>query len=354
MSKWRGWLLEARTPFVALATAILVLNLLSWGFGQAPLAILGKAIAGSWGTAYGIGQVLFKATPLLMAGLAVSVGLKAGLFNIGVEGQIMMGSLGGTVVAISLPQGLPSIVALPLALLAAAVAGGLWAAMAGWMRVRFGAHEVITTIMLNRIADGLVAYVVTTWLSLPATVRTKDIALGTRIPPLEGVFSGFAGSAVSWAIVGAVVVLIGVQVWLVRSRLGRELVWVGHNETACLAQGIPANRRKIMAMALSGAIAGLTVGGTVLGYKGYYELGLGAGAGFGGIAVAFLGGGKPLGLLLAALVFGTLAQAGLVINAQVPKDAMGILEAVVIVAIALGSSAAARDMANRPRLEEGT
>ncbi len=347
MTRLRASLLELRTPLAAIATAVLVLNLLSWGFGQAPWTTLLTAIAGSWGTTYGIGQVLFKATPLLLAGIAVSLALRAGLFNIGVEGQIAIGSLAGTMVAIALPAGLPAAVALPVTLIAAAAAGGLWAGVAGWMRARFGAHEVITTIMLNRIADGLVAMVMTTWLALPGTVRTKDIAPGAGVPRLEEILAAFHGSAVSWAFVGSLIVLLGTALWLRRSRLGREVVWVGHNEQACAAEGIPVARRKILAMSLSGAIAALAMAGTVLGYKGYYEIGLGAGVGFGGIAVAFLGRGKPLGLVLAALVFGTLAQAGLVINAQVPKEAMGILEAVVIIAIALASRAAVKDMARR-------
>ena len=122
---------------------------------------------------------------------------------------------------------------------------------------------------------------------------------------------------------------------------------MGHNERACEAEGIAVSRRKILAMGLSGAIASLAMAGTVLGYKGYYEIGLGAGVGFGGIAVAFLGRGHPVGLLLAALLFGTLAQAGLVINAQVPKEATGILEAVVIIAVALASRAGRLDASAR-------
>ncbi len=345
--KLQAWLLELRTPLAAVATAVLVLNLLSWGFGEAPWATLLTAAAGSWGTVYGIGQVLFKATPLLLAGIAVDLALRAGLFNIGVEGQIAIGSLAGTLVAIVLPPGLPTIVAVPITLVAAAASGALWAGVAGWMRARFGAHEVITTIMLNRIADALVAMIMTSWLALPGTVRTPDIAPSTSLPRLEALFDALSGSAVSWAFPASLLVLVGVYGWLRHSRLGRELVWVGHNEKACAAEGIPVGRRKILAMALSGAIAALAMAGMVLGYKGYYEIGLGAGVGFGGIAVAFLGRGRPLGLLLAALVFGTLAQAGLVINAKVPKEATGILEAVVIITIALSSRAAAKDAQRR-------
>jgi len=340
-----------RVPFVAIAAAVLVLNIVSWGFGEAPFSTLATAFVGSWGTSYGLGQVLFKTVPLLLAGIAVDVGLRAGLFNIGAEGQIAVGSLAGTVVAIALPESLPWLVALPVTLIVAAAAGAGWAALAGWMRTRFGAHEVITTIMLNRIADAMVALLMTTWLTLPATVRTKDIVPGAVIPRLDRVWDGFAGSAVSWAFPMSLLVLVGVYAWLRRSRVGREIVWVGQNERACQAEGIPVARRKILAMALSGGIAALAMAGTVLGYKGYFEIGLGAGVGFGGIAVAFLGGGRPLGLLLAALLFGTLAQAGLAINAHVPKEATGVLEAVVIISVALASRAAAKDASRRAAKE---
>ena len=335
------------TPLTAVAAAILVFNLLAWGFGESPVATLATAFAGSWGTAYGIGQVLFKATPLLLAGIAVDLALRAGLFNIGVEGQMTIGALVATVIAIVMPAWLPAPIAVPLVLIVAATTGGVWAGLAGWMRARLGAHEVITTIMLNRIADALVAMVMTSWLALPGTVRTPDIAGVARVPRLDGMFSPFAGSAASWAFPAAVLVLIATHLWLRKTRVGREVAWVGRNEAACEAEGIPVVSRKVLAMSLSGAIAALAMAGTVLGYKGYYEIGLGAGAGFGGIAVAFLGRGNPVGLLLAALLFGTLAQAGLAINATVPREATGILEAVVIIAIALAARAAQKEARDR-------
>ncbi|PIE06210.1 MAG: ABC transporter permease [Sorangium cellulosum] len=351
----RGWILELRTPLTAVATAIVVLNLLSWGFGEAPLSTLLAAAAGSWGTVYGIGQVLFKATPLLLAGVAVDLALRAGLFNIGVEGQIAIASLAGTMVAVALPEWLPSVAAVPITLVAAASTGALWAGISGWMKARFNAHEVITTIMLNRIAGALVAMAMTTWLALPGTVRTADVVQGAKLPQLDHLLSALSGSAVSWAFPASVVVLFATYLWLRHAPVGRELVWVGSNEKACAAEGIPVARRKVLAMGLSGAIGSLAMASTVLGYKGYYEIGLGAGVGFGGIAVAFLGRGRPIGLLLAALVFGTLAQAGLVINAQVPKEATGILEAVVIIAIALASRAATKDEVQRAAAKsEGT
>jgi simple sugar transport system permease protein len=339
LSSARGLLV----PLAAVTSAIVALNLLSFAFGGAPLSTLLTAIGGSWGTAYGIGQVLYKATPLLLAGVAVDLALRAGMFNIGVEGQLAVGSLFGTLVAINMPVWMPSIAAVILVLLAAAVAGAGWAAVPAVMRAKLGVHEVITTIMLNRIADSLIALIMTSILILPGTTRTRDIASCTRLPRLDAALHALSGSALSVALVLAIITLIATFFWLKRSRVGREVVWVGLNDRACAAEGIPVARRRILALMLSGAIAAMVISATVLGYKGYYEIGLGAGAGFGGIAVAFLGRGHPVGLLLAALLFGTLEQAGLAINAQVPREAMGILEAVVIVAVALADRAWRKD-----------
>jgi simple sugar transport system permease protein len=343
MSAWPDRARALRTPFAAVAAAVLVLDLLAWAFGHDPAGTLAVAIAGSWGTAYGVGQVLFKATPLLFAGTAVDLALRAGLFNIGVDGQIAMASLVATVVAIHVPAGLPAPLAVALVLVVAMAAGGGWAAVAGGMRTRFGAHEVITTIMLNRVADAVVALAMGSWLALAGTTRTADIAACARIPRLEVLSRSLGGSAASFALLGAVASVVVVWLALRRTRVGRETVWVGLNDRACEAEGVPVRGRRLLAMAASGAIAGLAVSGTVLGYKGYFEIGLGAGAGFGGIAVAFLGRGHPVGLVLAALLFGTLEQAGLAINARVPKDAMGMLEAVVIVVVALADRAARRE-----------
>jgi simple sugar transport system permease protein len=291
--------------------------------------------------------VLYKATPLLLAGIAVDLALRAGMFNIGVEGQIAVGSLLAAVVAIHMPGWMPPAAAVAVVLTSAAAGGAGWALVPALMRARLGVHEVITTIMLNRIADALVALLMTSLLILPGTTRTADIAACARLPRLDSMIHSLSGSAVSLALPFSLVLLAACFLWLRKSKAGRELAWVGLSERACAAQGIPVAARRVLALVLSGAIAALAVSATVLGYKGYYEIGLGAGAGFGGIAVAFLGRGNPVGLVLAALLFGTLDQAGLAINAQVPREAMGMLEAVVIVAVALSDRALRNEAALR-------
>ena len=321
-----------------LAAAWIAFSLLVWAYGESPREIAGQLFEGTWGTAYGAGQVLFKATPLLFTGIAVDVALRAGLFNIGAEGQLTMASLAAATIGARLAPSAPAWVALPLVMVVAIEAGALWAMVPAILRARFGAHEVISTIMMNRIADACVGLAFGYGLAQAGTVRTADIVPGARLPRLDAFFPALHGSAVSLALLIAIATAFATHVWLSRTRVGREIVLVGQNPIACAAERIPVRRRLAQAMIVSGAIAGLAAFATVLGYKGYFESGLGAGAGFGGLAVALLGRGHPVGLTLAAILFGTLQQGGLAINGRVPMEVMDVLQGVVIAAVALADT----------------
>jgi general nucleoside transport system permease protein len=334
LSSGRGWRADALAVASALAVAWIVFDLAVWGYGEAPALVARLLWQGTWGTAYGAGQVLFKATPLLLTGAAVEAGLRAGLFNIGAEGQLTVASLAVGVLGARL-VGVPSVVGVPIALAAAFAAGGAWAAIPAWLRARFGAHEVVSTIMMNRIADALVAWLLASGLALRGSLRTADVAPGAKLPRLDALVPAFRGSAVSFALLVALAGAAAAAWAGARTRVGREIALVGANARACEAERIPARRRLAQALVLSGALAGLASAGTVLGYKGYFEVGLGAGAGFGGLAVALLGRSRLVGLVLAALFFGTLQQGGLAINAHVPREVMDVLEGVVILAVAL-------------------
>lgn len=342
--------LESAVPILLpLAGAVLVLNVIVFVFGEAPATILARAVEGTWGTPYGVGQVLFKATPLILTGLSFEVALRAGLFNIGGEGQLALAGLVAGIVGASLPRALPGVVAFPIAIAAAVAAGALLALPPAVMRARLGVHEIISGIMLNRIVDAIVPWALAVAIGSTA-LRTGDVAPAAMLPRLDTLhvrvmgfsLSSLRGSAASLAFPLAVVLAFAVSAWLRRSRAGREIRWTGLGLAASRAEGVDVRRRMIQAMVLSGAFAGATAAATVLGYKGYFELGLGEGAGFSGIAVAMLGRGSALGIVLAALLFGTLAQAGLAINASVPKEAMSVLEAVVIVLAVVEHSASRR------------
>jgi ABC-type uncharacterized transport system permease subunit len=328
---------EAIAVTTALAVAWIAFAVLVWLYGESPLRMGQLLLEGTWGTAYGVGQVLFKATPLLCTGIAVDLGLRAGLFNIGGEGQLAVASMAVGLVGAHL-GGLPAGIALPLLLVVAMAAGGAWAYVPGLLRARFGAHEVISTIMMNRIADAVIGALFGAGFAVAGSVRTSDVAPSARVPRLDILLPALHGSAASFALALAVLLAFGVKWALRRTRIGREICLVGQNPLACAAVRIPVSRRLVTALVLSGACAGLASTGTVLGYKGYFEMGLGAGAGFGGLAVALLGRSSAIGLVLSALFFGTLQQGGLAINAHVPREVMDVLEGVVIVAVSLGDA----------------
>ncbi|WP_437275605.1 hypothetical protein WME90_30710 [Sorangium sp. So ce375] len=330
---------------LVLAGILLALNLISFGFGEAPASTLRRAFEGTWGTPYGVGQVLFKATPLLFTGLAFSIALRAGLFNIGAEGQVTMASLAGAVVAAELPPRTPWFVAVPASIACAVAAGAAVALVPALLRARLGAHEIISGIMMNRVADVLAPWLLASVLGR-AAMRTADAIPAATLPRLERIVPALHGSAASVAFPLAVALALAAHRALSRSRAGREMRFVGQGAEVARAEGIDVPRRRLVAMLASGAAAGAAMTATTLGYKGYYELGLGAGAGFSGIPVALLGRGTPLGLVLSAVLFGTLEQAGLAINARVPKEAMDVLEALAIVLVA--AAAGGGERAGRP------
>jgi simple sugar transport system permease protein len=342
----RRALLLGAAPFLAVALSLAVGAIFILAIGEDPLAIYALMLRESLGTGYGLGQTLFKATPLMFTGLAVALGFRAGLFNIGVEGQLYLGGLAAALAGTAL-AGFPAPILLPLALLAAAAAGLVWGAVPGVLKARFGAHEVINTIMLNFIAFALASFL-GRFVFEPASVRTASIGAGAVIPRLDVLLPALRGSPVNFSLVLALLAALATGVFLFGTRLGYELRAVGLNASAAEFGGIPIGRTQITAMALSGAIAGLGGVNFVLGYKHYFELGFSAGAGFLGIAVALLGRNHPAGIVVAALFFGALSYGGLVINQRVPKELVEVLQALVIL-LAISAQVLTERLARRMR-----
>ncbi|MDB4878918.1 MAG: ABC-type transporter, integral rane subunit [Gemmatimonadetes bacterium] len=320
-------------PLVALLLAAVVGDLLILAFGESPGAVFRLLLDGTWGNPYGFGQVLYKATTLVFTGLAVGLGLRAGLFNIGAESQLAAGGFAAALVGLLLPAGIPALLCLPIYLLAAAIGGGAVGAVPGVLKARFGAHEVIVTIMLNFIVLALLNYLVSARLAVPDTLHTPELQSGA-LPRFADVLPAFQGSAANVVIVLAIVTAVAFGWFLFRTRAGFELRAVGLQPQAAEAAGVNVASVTWRALAISGAIAGLGGLNYVLGYKHYYEEGFATGAGFLGIAVALVGRNHPVGIVLAALLFATLSQGGLAVNALVPKQMVDVLQAVVIIAVA--------------------
>ncbi len=322
----------------AIACVWLLFNTIVWFYGESPARATALLFQGTWGTAYGIGRIIAKATPLIFAGLAVFVALRAGLFNIGVEGQAAVSALAAAVVATHIPASVPGPIAIAFVIAVAIVTASLWAAIPAFLKAQWGAHEVVSTIMMNRLADIYVAWALSTQIALKGTVRTADVPKSTRLAMLDSLgLSVFHESGASVAFVVAVALCGVVAVLERRALFFLELRLLGQGRDACLAAKIPVQRREVEALVVSGALAGLVAIGTVFGYKGYFENGLGAGVGFSGIAVAILARRSAIGVIAAALLLATLEQGGLAINALVPMEVMDILRAALIIVVALAS-----------------
>ncbi|MDQ2665751.1 MAG: ABC transporter permease [Gemmatimonadota bacterium] len=320
-------------PIVALLLAAVVGDVLILTFGQSPGAVFRLLLEGTWGNAYGFGQVLYKATTLVFTGLAVGLGLRAGLFNIGAESQLAAGGFCAALAGLLLPAGLPALLCLPLYIFAAAMGGGVVGAIPGVLKARFGAHEVIVTIMLNFIVLALLNYLTSAKVHVPDTLHTPELKSGA-LPRLGDFMSSFHGSAANLTILLAVATAIGLGWYLFRTRQGFELRALGLQGRAAEYAGVNVGRVTWRALAISGAIAGIGGLNYVIGYKHYYEEGFATGAGFLGIAVALVGRNHPAGIVIAALLFATLSQGGLAVNALVPKQMVDVLQAVVILAVA--------------------
>ena len=320
-------------PLIAILIAAIVGDILILSFGQAPRDVFRLLVEGTWQNAYGMGQVLYKATTLTFTGLSVALGLRAGLFNIGAEGQLAAGGFAAAMAGLLLPAGTPALLAVPLCIVAAGVGGGVVGAVPGALKARFGASEVIVTIMLNFIVLAFLNWIVATKLHVGESLHTPAINAGT-LPRLADVAPAFHGSAANATILLAIATAAAVGWYLFRTRAGYDLRAVGLQPDAAEYGGVSVGRVHFRAMMLAGALAGIGGVNYVLGYKQYYEEGFAAGSGFLGIAVALVGRNHPLGVPLAALLFATISQGGLAVNAIVPKQMVEVLTAVVIIAVA--------------------
>jgi len=274
---------------------------------------------------------MVQSVPYILAGLAVALGFRAGLFNIGAEGQIGVGWIAAVIVGFSF-TGLPMVIHLPLAIIAGAIAGGLWSSIAGFLRARTGAHEVITTIMLNYISFRLSEWLLCGPLeAVQGTCRTQEIAPSAHLPRfLEHPVT------VHWGFVLALAAAAVTGWFLFKTTWGYELRTVGANPHAARYGGMSVAKTYVLAMFLSGCLAGLAGVAQGLGISHNVALGFRAGYGFDAIALALLGKSHPAGVVAAAIIFGVLraGAARMQSVAGIPTEIVQIVQALVIVFIA--------------------
>ncbi len=276
---------------------------------------------------YAWGQVLFNATFLTFTGLSVAIVFRAGLFNIGAEGQAVAGSLACALAGIA-TAGWPAPLSLAVAILAAFAGGALWGVIPGALKARFGTHEVINTIMLNFIAIALSNFLMARYLALPESVRTAEVP--AALPRLDAWIPAMKGSAANASLLVAWGAALAGFWFLHHTPAGFELRAVGQGLRQAGSAGIRAGRHLVLAFALGGGLAGLVGTNFVLGYKHYYEDGFTGGIGYLGIAVALIARNEPLAVFPAALLFGFLSQAGLTVNTLLPREVVEILTGVIL------------------------
>ncbi len=338
-AKLPAWADYGLIPLVNVTAAFLVAGLVVAFIGENPIEAVQLLVWGAFGFGEGIGFTLFYATNFIFTGLAVAVAFHAGLFNIGGEGQAYVGGLGVALAALALDRIVPWWVTFPLAIAGAIVFGAAWAFIPAWLQAKRGSHIVITTIMFNFIAASLLVYLLVNVFSPPGSMapETRTFEAGGTLPKLGGLFEIFGldigGAPANISLFAALAACLFVYYLIWRTKLGYEIRATGLNPTAAIYAGISPARITIITMLISGALAGMMALNPIMGDQQRLQLEFVGGAGFVGIAVALMGRSHPLGVILAAVLFGMLYQGGAELAFEKPKisrDMIVVIQALVI------------------------
>ena len=334
-----GWIEIGVIPIVNVAIAFFIAGLIVLSIGVSPLAAVRILLYGAVGNLEAIGYTLYYATNFIFTGLAVALAFHAGLFNIGGEGQAYIGGLGVGVVMLAFDTTLPPVLLIALAIVAAAAFGAAWAAIPAYLQAYRGSHIVITTIMFNFIAAAVMVYLLVNVLIAPGsmTPETREFAAAGKLPFIHELlaFAGIemASSPLNVAIFLAVACCLAVWAFIWHTPWGFELRAMGHNAQAAAYAGIRLRRVTILAMCLSGALAGFVGVNEIIGVDHRIILNFPAGYGFGGIAVALMGRNHPAGVALASLLFGALYQGGAELSFEIPaitREMVVVIQGLVI------------------------
>ncbi|MCD0424076.1 ABC transporter permease [Rubrivivax sp. JA1024] len=333
------WVDVAVLPLVNLAAALLVAGGVMALVGFEPLQVMKLLAQGAFGSRIGWGYTLYYATTFVFTGLSVAVAYHAGLFNIGGEGQAMLGGLCAGLVALAASSVLPAWVMLPLMVAAAAAGGCAWAAVPGALQAWRGSHVVITTIMFNFVAAALLGWLLVGPLKEPGNMTPESAAFADSAH-LPGLHEALGWIGVEWpktplnlSLLLAAAAAVGVWALLWKTRAGYAIRAVGFAPEAARYAGIAPQRTVLLAMAISGALAGLVGVNEIAGVHGRLIPDFVAGAGFVGIAVSLIGRNHPLGIVLASLLFGALYQGGAELAFELPgfsRDMVVLLQGLVV------------------------
>jgi simple sugar transport system permease protein len=335
MPKWADVVL---IPLISLILAAILSALVILAIGESPVEALNLMIEGALGSTYGWGYTLYYATNFIFTGLAVSIAFHARMFNIGGEGQAMLGGLGVALICLYIPWPHWSL-ALFGAAIAAALFGAAWAAIPAFLQAKRGSHIVITTIMFNFIAAALLNYLLIGALKPTGSMEpaTGKFPEATHLPSFQDMFSFgetalFRGAPANVSFFVAIIACFAVWALIWKTKLGYEIRSFGHSETAAKYAGISPTKIIMVSMLISGGLAGMMAINNVQGEAERLVLNAVEGAGFIGIAVALMGRSHPFGVFLAAILFGFLYQGGaeLALWTKIPREMIVVIQALVI------------------------
>ena len=326
---------EIAYPLIAILISFIVGGILVYAFGHNPMVAYKALIKGSMGDLNKFGETLVTVTPLILTGLSVAFAFRCGLFNIGAEGQFIMGSIAAVWAGWAF-AGMPAILHVTFTLLIGTLAGGLWAGVVGWLKAKVGSHEVINSIMMNYIAMYFSNFIVMTFLNEPQKAYSFAIADTAKLWRFAEAFAQFKLSRLNIGIIIALIVALAAYYLLNKTVRGYEIRAVGFNPHAAEYGGINVKKNIILAMVISGFFAGLagaimTTGvqyrvNNLFGFTGY---------GLDGISVALVGNNHPIGVILSALLFGILQKGGPLMQIQkIPKEVVGIIQGIIILFVA--------------------
>jgi ABC-type uncharacterized transport system permease subunit len=338
MTKMPKWADAVLIPLISIFLAFLLSGLVIMAIGKDPVVAIKTMVQGAFGSSNGIGYTLYYTTNFIFTGLSVAVAYHARLFNIGSEGQAALGGLGVALVCLYVPWPHWAI-ALPAAMIGGALFGAAWAFIPAYLQAKRGSHIVITTIMFNFIGSALIGYILLNYLKVPGSMSTESARFGAgahlptfheMLTPLGIEFNKNAPVNVSFLI--ALLAAVGFYFLIWRTRLGYEIRAYGQSETAAKYAGINPVRIVVIAMLISGALSGLMAINNVMGEAERLIDNAVEGAGFIGIAVALMGRNHPIGIVLAALLFGFLYQGGgeLSFWESIPRELVVVIQALVI------------------------
>ena len=322
---------------LSLAFTFALLVILITVIGKDPVEVFSLIYSDVFASGYGIGQTLFKATPLIFISCGLAICFHASIFNIGAEGQLNAGSFVMALTAVSL-QSLPFALQLILSMLAGFFAAGLSGLIPALIKVKKGVSEVITTIMMNFVILALVNYLMVDFFAVKSTLRTVSIPDTSLFTKASAVFPFFEGSSLNISFVLAILTALAVYVIIYKTTFGYKLRAVGFNETASKYMGISVNKAILVSFFAGAGITSLAGVNFIFGYKGYYELGFSNNIGFTAIAVSLLARNNPIGIIFSSLLFAALDYGGLAVNQVVPKEVMLLVQGLIIISILASDS----------------